>query len=90
MFGNCPEYLAARRTSAKGGERLWTGDEDGDERRADLSPYPTGVAARLSAHCTFSLGRPGLLGDFSVDGSRGRRYVAADGRVVRHWGLARE
>ena len=58
----------------------------GDERRADLSPYPTGVAPRLSAHCTFSLGRPGLLGDFSVDGSGGRRYVATNGGIVRHCG----
>ena len=41
----------------------------GDERRADLSPYPTGVAPRLSAHYTFSLGRPGPLGCGRVETS---------------------
>ena len=53
-------------------------------KKADLSPYPTSVTARLSAHCTLSFWRPGFLGDFSRNGSRGRRYVAADGRIVRH------
>ena len=56
------------------------------KRRTDLSPYPTGVAARLSAHCTFSFGRPGLLRDFSGGGSWGRGHIATDGGVVRHWG----
>jgi hypothetical protein len=60
------------------------------EERTDLSPYPTSVAARLSAHCTLSLGRPGFLADFSGDGSGGRRYVATDGGIVRHGGLAGE
>jgi hypothetical protein len=51
-----------------------------------LSPYPTSIAARLSAHCTFSFGRPGFLGDFSGGRSGGRRDVATDGGIVRHWG----
>lgn len=51
-----------------------------------LSPYPTSIAARLSAHCTFSLGRPGFLGDFSGGRSGGRRDVTTDGGIVRHWG----
>jgi len=55
----------------------------GDEE-TDLSPYPTGVAARLSAHRTFSFGRPGFLANFSGDGSGGRRWVATDGGIVRH------
>jgi hypothetical protein len=46
---------------------------------ADLSPYPTGVAARLSAHCTFSFGRPGFLANFSGGRSRGAT-VCCDGR----------
>jgi len=49
-----------------------------------LSPYPTGVAARLSAHCTFSFGRPGFLSDFSGGRSGGRGDVTANGWVVRH------
>ena len=83
MFGNSPEYSVARRTSAKRGERSWW--EAMESKKADLSPYPTSVAARLSAHCTFSFGRPGFLGDFSGGGSGGRRYVATDRGVVRHW-----
>jgi len=55
-----------------------------------LSPYPTGVAARLSAHCTFSFGRPGFLGYFSYARSGGRRYAATDGGIVGHLGLAKE
>ena len=54
------------------------------DERADLSPYPTGVAARLSAHCTFSFGRPGFLSDFSGGRSGGRGDVTANGWVVRH------
>ena len=53
-------------------------------KKADLSPYPTGVTARLSAHCTFSFGRPGFLANFSGNGTRRGRYVATDGGVVRH------
>lgn len=56
----------------------------GGEGGADLSPYPTGVAARLSAHCSFSFGRPGFLGNFSADGTGRRRWVTTDGGIVRH------
>jgi len=53
-----------------------------------LSPYPTSVAARLSAHCAFSFGRPGFLGDFSGGRSGGRRYVTTNRRIVRHLGVS--
>jgi hypothetical protein len=58
------------------------------EEEADLSPYPTSVAARLSAHCAFSFGRPGFLGDFSGGRSGGRRYVTTNRRIVRHLGVS--
>ena len=87
MSGNSPESLAARHTSAKGvsgcGQAMMM------ERSSDLSPYPTGVAARLSAHCTFSFGRPGFLADFSGGGSWGRRHTATDGGIVGHWESAK-
>ena len=88
MFDSSPGCSVARHTSANGGERLRMGMMTNG--KADLSPYPTGVAARLSAHCTFSFRRPGFLGNFSGDGTRGGRYVATDRGVVRHWGLAEE
>ena len=62
------------------------GHVKGGEKKADLSSYPTSIAARLSAHCTFSLGRPGFLRDFSGGRSGGGRYVTTNGGIVRHWG----
>lgn len=59
-----------------------------DEQEADLSPYPTGVAARLSAHCAFSFGRPGFFGYFAGGRSGGRRYVTTNRGIVRHWGIS--
>ena len=83
MFGNSPESLTARHTSAKGvsgcGQAMMM------ERSSDLSPYPTGVAARLSAHCTFSFVRAGFLADLFGGGSWGRLHITTDGGIVGLW-----
>ena len=48
-------------------------------KKANLSPCPTGVVARLSTHCTFSFGCPGFLCNFSADGTGRRWWVTMDG-----------